>query len=202
MSPDGLKQAVEERVREKLPAIQSAIQSQTGKKLPDSVLFDMLADPMTEVVATEVTVQSSSQYAGPMPSPQHMRDYARIYPGAPEQLFRQFELEQKHRHAWEDRALSHTNGERRRRDLGAYAIAIAGLAVAFYLASLGAHIPAAILAGTIVLGGGALFLGRQLFASHGKEGTQLSIQEDGSNSHRAVNTKKASSRRRRSNGAK
>lgn len=193
-----MKHAIEERVKEKLPGIQRAIRTETGKTVPEDVLAGILAAPMADV-ATEVTIQASYAYAGPMPSPHVMAGYVQLFPGAAEQLFRQFEDEQKHRHRWEDNALLATSRERRRRDVGAYLIAGVGLICAGYIAYLGATTVAAILAGAIVLGGGALVLGRQFLASHSKDGIHVSIEPDGSNSHTDLRSQKTSRKQKKSN---
>ncbi len=190
-----VKQAVEERAKEMLPALSRAIKSETGKTVPDSVLIDLLVEPMADV-ATEVTVQATYAYAGPMPSPHVMAGYAQLYPGAPAQLFEQFKAEQTHRHDWENNALSTTSNERRRRDIGAYAIAGLGLGVAVLLAILGAHVVSGLLTGAIVLGGGALVLGRQFLATHTADGTHVSLKPDGSNDHADLRSQKTSSKRK------
>lgn len=192
-----VKHAVEERAKEILPALRQAIKTQTGKTLTDDVLNGLIVEPMAGV-ATEVTVQATYAYAGPMPSPHVMADYAKLFAGAPAQLFEQFKAEQTHRHNWENRAIDETSKERRRRDVGAYVIAGIGLAIAAYLAYLGAYNAAAILTGTIVLGGGALVLGRQLLASHTKDGTQIAITPDDSNAHADVQTQRTSKKRKNS----
>lgn len=198
---EGLKHAIEERVRERLPAIQKAIHTKTGQRLSEDVLAQVLAAPMADV-ATELTIQASYEVAGPMPSPRVMAGYVELYPGAAEQLFEQFRDEQRHRHQWENRAITETAGERRRRDRCAYAIAGAGLLSAAYIASLGAHTVAAVLVGAIVLGGGAIILGREFLASHSENGTEVSIRPDGSNSHRETGNQRASGKRRGNAGQK
>ncbi|NTG22015.1 DUF2335 domain-containing protein [Agrobacterium rhizogenes] len=192
-----LKQAFEQGVRQLLPQIQESIKRQTGTNLPVSVLTQALAEPMADV-ATKITIQATSVYAGPMPSPHTMAGYAELYPGAPEQLFQQFRDEQKHRHEWENKALEQASNERARRDIGAYLVAGAGIAAACFLALLGALTAAAILIGAIVLGGGALVLGRQFFASHSGGETQVSIQPDGSNNHADIRTQKAAKQQKQS----
>ncbi len=191
-----IRQAIAQAVQGSAPQVKKAIEDRVGKKISDAD-FAKIFTPMT-TVATEVTVQATETYAGPMPSPRIMAGYASVFPGAPEQLFRQFEAEQAHRHEWENKALELTSAERKRRDYSVYVISSFGLLLAGFIASLGDTIAASILTGLIVLGGGAIILGKQFLASHTKDGTHLAIQPDGSNSHAESRAQQASRRRRAS----
>ena len=65
---DSLRSVIEERMRERLPTLQSAIQSKTGKKISESELEEILSGEMSGIVA-EVTILASSAYSGPLPIP-------------------------------------------------------------------------------------------------------------------------------------
>lgn len=171
---ESVKQGVAERVKDKLPSIVQAIESQTGKKLSQDILERLLAPSMT-AVATEVSMQATVEYSGPMPSPQVMRGYAEIYPGAPEQLFAQFKAEQEHRHNWENNALEATKSERKRKDCLAALSGVLGIGFSCFLAYLGAHVASAVVVVLLVLGGGAIMLGRQFLAHHGEDGTHVQV---------------------------
>lgn len=193
---DGVKNAVDSQMKEFLPVLQGAIEKSTGKKVAEKDL-EVLVRPALEEAVTEVSIQTTQYaYQGPMPHPTMLRAYAELYPDAPAQLFRQFQAEQTHRHQWEGEAITLSARERRRRDYGAYATVVVGIFAAMYIASLGGFIPAAILVGALVLGGGALVLGRQLLASHGKNGTQIHVNSDDQKPH--SNRGQTSSQRQRS----
>lgn len=96
MSDDSLSGNLQDKAlshfNDLIPELQEAIQAETGKRLPESVIAKIL-EPHLEEVATEVSLIASHAYAGPMPSPHVMRGYADIYPNAPAQLFEQFKEE-------------------------------------------------------------------------------------------------------------
>lgn len=188
---DELKHNFETRVKEKLPAIQRAIQAETGKAISTPTLMEILSTPLAEL-AIEVTTQATYAYSGPMPSPHIMAGYVELFPGAADQLFRQFESEQKHRHNWENNALKMAFGERSRRDFGSYLLTFCGLSLAAFLAYLGSPAIAALLGGFLVLGGGAIIFGRQFFASHSKDGTHVAINHDQNSPHKDNGSQKAS----------
>jgi uncharacterized membrane protein len=187
---ESLRSVIEERMRERLPTLQSAIQSKTGKKISESELGEILSGEMSGVVA-EISILASSAYSGPLPSPGIMRGYADLFGKAPEQLFEQFKSEQEHRHSCEKRALGASISDQKRRDFGALTMAFSGICLSMYLAYLGAHIVSALLVGALVLGGGALVLGRQFLASHGENGTQVAINSEEASKN--VDAKKARS---------
>ena len=190
---DSLRTVIEDRMRERLPTLQSAIQSKTGKKISESELGEMLSDEMSGVIA-EVTVLATSAYSGPLPSPSVMRGYSELFGEAPKQLFHQFKAEQEHRHSCEKNALQASINDQKRRDFGAIAMAFFGICLAVYLAHQGAHVISALLVGALVLGGGALVLGKQFLASHNETGTQVSINAGDSSKH--TDTKDARSSQR------
>ncbi len=186
-----VRSVVEAGLKEVVPDLQDVIQQKTGKRLSEAELQKIIEPALAEV-ATEITFKASHAYVGPMPSPHVMQGYAQLYPDAPAQLFQQFKAEQDHRHNWENQALRVTAAEGQRRDNGAYIIAACGIACAAFIAYLGAHAIGAVLAGAVVLGGGALVLGRQFLASHDENGTKVTVNSDDQGEHRDVRSQQSS----------
>ena len=174
-----IRDAVEERLKLRLPALQAAFEAKTGEQISISDLQEVLTPEMLDVAeqVTQVTISHNRMHSGPLPSPQTMREYAEIYPDAAKQFFGQLKREQDHRHEWE---LTHLNGalsDRRRKDLAMLAVAAGGLAICAILAFMGAPEAAAVSATIMVLGGGALALGRRFLATHSKDGLQVQLGE-------------------------
>ncbi|CDI11956.1 DUF2335 domain-containing protein [Agrobacterium pusense] len=196
---DGMKNVVDMGVKEILPLVQGAIERKTGNKVTEGELANLV--PAIEEVVTEVTTMSMGYaYAGPMPHPAMMRAYVDLYPDAAKQLFQQMENEQKHRHGWENKAIDETSDERKRRDFGAYGLVVVGILAACYLGYLGATTVAGAVIAALVLGGGALVLGRQLLARHGEDGTMVHVNSDDQKPHQ--NTAQSSARKQRTKSAK
>ncbi len=52
------------------------------------------------------TVLQAEMYSGPMPHPAHFAQFEQTLPGSADRILTMTELEQAHRHSWEDKALA------------------------------------------------------------------------------------------------
>ncbi|WP_404405810.1 hypothetical protein [Pelagibacterium halotolerans] len=148
-----------------------------GSDVPDDVLTEVLA-PAFAGMAVEVSQTYVSSHSGPLPSAKAMKEYAELYPEAPAILFGHLQQEQKHRHHWESEAIRVPSAQMRRRDFLMFGTVAIGLAAAFYMIYERQVVWAAILIVVLILGGGALALGRQFLASHGKDGTSVQVSDE------------------------
>jgi uncharacterized membrane protein len=89
--------------------------------------------------AKSITLQQSS-FRGPLPHPEHLREYADIYPDAPRIIFGMAERQSDHRQGLEKYALRHST-------IRAYGGLVAGVIVA--LAGLAAAVVVAIYASAV-----------------------------------------------------
>lgn len=111
---------------------------------------------------TEVSYERFESYEGPTPHPDTLDRYEKLWPGAAELIFHEFEAQSQHRRQLEKRMVT---GNERRATTGqwmAFIIAIAFLAAAVYLATTGHETLAAIVAGFDITGLVTVFaLGRR-----------------------------------------
>jgi uncharacterized membrane protein len=170
----GVQKEIEIVVGKEIPRLQERLQSLTGKKFSDEQVRPIV-DELAIATLSAISVRTVRSHIGPLPPPDVIRGYDDIYPGAASQLFRGLEIEQTHRHNLENRALNADIGDSKRKDFISFVTAVVGLIVAGFCIYSGATAIGAILAGAIVLGGAAIWFGREFFASHNKDGTQVKV---------------------------
>ncbi len=65
----------------------------------------LIVEQVTQEISVEIERSVSSFYRGPMPPPAMMREFNEIVPGLARKIADASHAEQKHRHAWENKAL-------------------------------------------------------------------------------------------------
>ena len=170
----GVQREIEIVVGKEIPKLQDRLQTLTGKKFSDEQVRPIV-DEVAVATLSAISVTTVRSHIGPLPPPEVIRGYVDIYPGAASQLFQGLEAEQTHRHNLENKALDADIGDSKRKDVISFITALIGLMVAGFCIQSGATAIGAILAGAIVLGGAAIWFGRELFASHNKDGTHVKV---------------------------
>lgn len=171
---NGSQLEIEVVVNKEIPIFKDKLKTLTGKVFSDAQIGPIVRHL---VLATQhqITIRTTKSHIGPLPSPEVIGSYEEIYPGAASQLFKGLEAEQSHRHDWENKVLNADIEDGMRKDYQSVGVAALGLLLAGLCIWTGAPAVGAILAGAIVLGGAAIWFGREFFASHSKEGTQVKV---------------------------
>lgn len=169
-----VQKEIEIFIGKEIPRLQDRLQSLTGKKFSEEQVRPIV-DEVAVATLSAISITTIKSHIGPLPPPDVVRGYDEIYPGAAGQLFRGLEVEQAHRHNFENKALGADIGDSKRKDGISFFTAIGGLIVAGLCIQTGASVIGAILAGAIVLGGAAIWFGREFFASHNEDGTHVKV---------------------------
>lgn len=104
-------------------------------------------------------MQTLEMYSGPIPHPESLAQYDRIYPGAGKLIIDNGVAESQHRRQLETNSLTYTRNDRRRRDWMGFVIGVIGVFAGAWLIHEGhAVVGTALSGGTIVILVG-MFLG-------------------------------------------
>lgn len=126
-------------------------------------------------VLVERVTQVISAYSGPLPHPNHLRQYENIKPGFAERIFARMEAEQKHRHRIE---LDEAKVDNRNATCGlflGFVVSVALIGSAIYCAMIGATA-----IGVALVGASALGLVRTLVTGSKSSRDQRPPQGEGS----------------------
>jgi uncharacterized membrane protein len=108
-------------------------------------------------------------YAGPLPHPEHLEHFNRTLPGAADRILGMAELEQTHRHAWEERELRSSTVTERIGLFGGIVVAIGLIAGAIICAIWDQKVVGvALVAASAVSMVPAIIRGRDLLRSRGE----------------------------------
>ena len=99
-----------------------------ASELPPKAILDTLPEH-----ARDAAVEASS-FSGPLPPPMLYREYERALPGSAERILVMAEKEQNHRIAWEETAQGASVRETARGQWLGFAIAVACIGAAIFLA--------------------------------------------------------------------
>jgi uncharacterized membrane protein len=124
-------------------------------------------------VVVERVTQVISAYSGPLPHPDHLRQYESIKPGFAERIFARMEAEQKHRHRIE---LDEAQVDNRNATIGlflGFVVSVALIGSAIYCATIGATA-----IGVALVGASALGLVRTLGSGSRSSKNQGSLQRE------------------------
>ena len=116
---------------------------------------DALKEEVSPAVEAKIEELVMERYRSQFPHPDHLREYANLYPRAPEIIFEQFERQSDHRRVSER---TYMVGNERRADRGqwlAYSLVVFGIAAGVLAILVGqAAVGATIV--TVVFGGGVV----------------------------------------------
>ena len=107
---------------------------------------------LSEVASARILEGRRSEFSGPIPPPQMLKEYDDVQQGTAERIMSQYENEQSHRINWENNMLKSATQEVRRGQIFGFIIALTCIASATYLASKGQSFTAAILASVSAIG--------------------------------------------------
>ncbi len=125
-----------------------------ASNLPPKEILDNLPEHV------RVSIVEAASFSGPLPPPTMYREYESALPGSAERILAMVEKEQKHRIMWETTALNASGQETKRGQWLGFAIAMACLGAAIFLAVSGHEVVACIALGAGAVGLVGRFLGK------------------------------------------
>lgn len=133
---------------------------------------------------------TQEHFSGPLPPPSILRQYDEVLPGAAERLIAMAEREQQFSHDIAKSSLQAEVDESRRGSRGALIVSISAFAASVLLGLVGAHVAAATVGGTTVVGlATAFILGRKMNRG-GTEAEQMRAPESEASSRPKKKRKK------------
>ncbi|WP_372003012.1 DUF2335 domain-containing protein [Tistrella mobilis] len=162
-----LNEVIRQNAISKLKDLNSNTVKSNNREALAQLVADVASDSLLEIIEIS-EIEKSHYHMGPLPDPATLRGYDEVVPGSAAQIVNSLAEEQRHRHNWENKALSSASKERVRRDLIASFLASLAFVAGIYLIYLGNSWEAVALILGVVLGGSALFLGRQILVRLGQ----------------------------------
>jgi uncharacterized membrane protein len=120
--------------------------------IPEEILKILERSQMPQKEKQLLLVQIATQFKGPLPHPDILRQYGIIVPNGAERIFNGFEKQTDHRIQLEDFAIKNQIKQSGRGQIFGFITAILCLGLSTALALLGHEITASIIGGTTVLG--------------------------------------------------
>ena len=125
-----------------------------ASNLPPKAVLDALPEHV------RVAVVEAASFSGPLPPPAMYSEYERALPGSAERILAMAEKEQNHRIAWEETALGTSVRETKLGQWFGFAIAVACIGAAMFLAVNEHDVVAVIALGISAVGLVGRFLGK------------------------------------------
>lgn len=150
--PDGEKPAGKPgpNVPRKPESLEEAIERQIGSIIPQQA--------RSQVVKRVVSVVRSEQFSGPIPRPDHFKEYDDALPGAAERILAMAESEMAHNQAMEARVFDAEIADRKLGMHYGFATVIVIVVLAFISGIAGNNTLAGILIGAGVIAGAGVFI--------------------------------------------